>query len=109
MNLSAPCPGAGSWRSAADSETTPRRWRGSFGRADRWSPAPARVPPGAPAAPVAGTQAMVTAPRERHGDVADLSFDVADAARLPLDDAGFDACRVDRVLQHIPHPPPGGA
>ena len=47
---------------------------------------------------------MVTAARERHGDVAGLSFDVADAARLPLDDASFDACRVDRVLQHIADP-----
>jgi ubiquinone/menaquinone biosynthesis C-methylase UbiE len=35
-----------------------------------------------------------------------LSFDVADAAQLPFDDASFDACRVDRVLQHIAHPAP---
>ena len=48
----------------------------------------------------------VVAVDERHGDVAGLSFDVADAARLPFDDASFDACRVDRVLQHIADPAP---
>ena len=62
------------------------------------------VAPGGSVVAVDGSQAMVTAARERHGDVADLSFDVADAARLPLDDASFDACRVDRVLQHIADP-----
>jgi ubiquinone/menaquinone biosynthesis C-methylase UbiE len=49
---------------------------------------------------------MITAARERHGDVIGLSFDVADAARLPFEDASFDACRVDRVLQHIADPVP---
>jgi ubiquinone/menaquinone biosynthesis C-methylase UbiE len=37
-------------------------------------------------------------------DVAGLSFDVADAAHLPFGDASFDACRIDRVLQHIADP-----
>ena len=35
-----------------------------------------------------------------------MSFEVADAAHLPFDDASFDACRVDRVLQHIADPAP---
>jgi ubiquinone/menaquinone biosynthesis C-methylase UbiE len=47
---------------------------------------------------VDGSRSMITAARERHGDVAGLSFDVADAARLPFDDASFDACRIDRVV-----------
>jgi ubiquinone/menaquinone biosynthesis C-methylase UbiE len=51
-----------------------------------------------------GSQAMVEAARDRHGDVGGLSFDVADATRLPFDDESFDACRIDRVLQHIPDP-----
>jgi ubiquinone/menaquinone biosynthesis C-methylase UbiE len=29
---------------------------------------------------------------------------VADAAKLPLVDDGFDGCRTDRVLQHLPDP-----
>jgi ubiquinone/menaquinone biosynthesis C-methylase UbiE len=65
-----------------------------------------RVAPGGCVVAVDGSQAMITAARERHGDVALLSFDVADAARLPFDDARFDACRVDRVLQHIADPAP---
>ena len=64
------------------------------------------VPPGGSVVAVDGSQAMITAARERHGDVAGLSFDVADAAQLPFDDASFDACRVDRVLQHIADPAP---
>jgi ubiquinone/menaquinone biosynthesis C-methylase UbiE len=53
---------------------------------------------------VDGSQTMITAARERHGDVVGLSFDVADAAQLPFADASFDAARVDRVLQHIADP-----
>jgi ubiquinone/menaquinone biosynthesis C-methylase UbiE len=62
------------------------------------------VAPGGSIVAVDGSQAMIEAARERHGDVAGLSFDVADAANLPFDDASFDACRIDRVLQHIAHP-----
>src|SRR5262249_35149020 len=53
---------------------------------------------------VAGSQTMIRAARERHANVVGLSFDVADAAQLPFEDASFDACRVDRVLQHIADP-----
>jgi ubiquinone/menaquinone biosynthesis C-methylase UbiE len=64
-----------------------------------------RVAPGGPVVAIDGSQAMVDAARERHGDLAGLSFDVADAARLPCSDPSFDACRIDRVLQHIDDPP----
>jgi ubiquinone/menaquinone biosynthesis C-methylase UbiE len=55
---------------------------------------------------VDGSQAMVDAARQRHGAVEGVSFQVADAAALPFDDASFDACRIDRVLQHIADPAP---
>jgi ubiquinone/menaquinone biosynthesis C-methylase UbiE len=55
---------------------------------------------------VDGSQAMIDAARQRHGGVEGLSFDVASAADLPFDDASFDACRIDRVLQHIADPAP---
>jgi ubiquinone/menaquinone biosynthesis C-methylase UbiE len=64
------------------------------------------VAPGGCVVAIDGSQAMITAARKRHRDVVGLSFDVADAARLPLDDGSFDACRVDRVLQHIADPAP---
>jgi ubiquinone/menaquinone biosynthesis C-methylase UbiE len=63
-----------------------------------------RVAPGGSVVAIDGSQAMIDAARERHRDVAGLSFDVADAAHLPFDDASFDACRIDRVLQHIDDP-----
>ncbi len=63
-----------------------------------------RVAPGGSVVAVDGSQAMVEAARKRHGDVAGLSFDVADAAHLSFDDATFDGCRIDRVLQHIADP-----
>ena len=53
---------------------------------------------------VDGSQAMIEAARARHGGVDGLSFEFADAAHLPFDDASFDACRIDRVLQHIANP-----
>ncbi|MBO0880110.1 MAG: methyltransferase domain-containing protein [Mycobacterium sp.] len=63
-----------------------------------------RVVPDGSVVAIDGSEAMVNAARERHGDVAGLSFDVADAAHLPFGDANFDACRIDRVLQHIDDP-----
>ena len=63
-----------------------------------------RVAPGGAVVAVDGSEAMVEAARRRHGDVAALSFDVADAGRLPYGDASFDGCRIDRVLQHIADP-----
>jgi ubiquinone/menaquinone biosynthesis C-methylase UbiE len=64
------------------------------------------VAPGGCVVAIDGSQTMITAARERHRDVAGLSFEVADAAQLPFDDASFDGCRVDRVLQHIADPAP---
>jgi ubiquinone/menaquinone biosynthesis C-methylase UbiE len=63
-----------------------------------------RVEPGGSVVAVDGSQAMVDAARKRHGDVAGLSFDLADATRLPYDEGTFDGCRIDRVLQHIADP-----
>ena len=63
-----------------------------------------RVAPGGAVVAVDGSQAMVDAAQKRHGSVAGLSFEVADATELPFEDASFDACRIDRVLQHIADP-----
>src|SRR3954469_6979431 len=64
------------------------------------------VAPGGAVVGVDGSRAMIEQARGRHGGVEGLSFEVADAAALPFDDASFDACRVDRVLQHITDPAP---
>ena len=64
------------------------------------------VAPGGAVVGVDGSRSMIEAARERHGGVEGLSFEVADAADLPFDDASFDACRIDRVLQHIADPTP---
>ena len=64
------------------------------------------VTPGGAVVGVNGSRAMIEAARGRHGGVEGLSFEVADAADLPFDDASFDACRIDRVLQHIADPAP---
>jgi ubiquinone/menaquinone biosynthesis C-methylase UbiE len=63
-----------------------------------------RVAPGGAVVAVDGSQAMVDAAAQRHGDVAGLSFELADATELPFEDASFDGCRIDRVLQHIADP-----
>lgn len=63
-----------------------------------------RVAPGGSVVAVDGSEAMVEAARQRHGTVAGLSFDIADATRLPHGDGSFDGCRIDRVLQHIADP-----
>lgn len=64
------------------------------------------VAPGGSIVGVDGSRAMIEAARGRHGGAEGLSFEVADAAALPFDDASFDACRVDRVLQHVADPAP---
>jgi ubiquinone/menaquinone biosynthesis C-methylase UbiE len=63
-----------------------------------------RVRPGGSVVAVDGSQTMVDAARKRHGGVVGLSFETADAARLPYGEAAFDGCRIDRVLQHISEP-----
>ncbi|WP_165250922.1 methyltransferase domain-containing protein [Paludisphaera soli] len=62
--------------------------------------------PGGSAVGVDSSRAMIEAARARHGEVEGLTFEVADAAALPFDDASFDACRIDRVLQHVADPGP---
>lgn len=64
----------------------------------------ARVAPGGSVLAIDGSRAMVDAARRRHDGTAGLTFDVADATRLPYADASFDGCRIDRVLQHIANP-----
>ena len=53
---------------------------------------------------VDGSRAMIEEARTKYSGVEGLTFEVADIAALPFDDASFDACRVDRVLQHIGDP-----
>lgn len=62
------------------------------------------VTPGGAIVGVDGSRAMIEAARERHSEVEGLTFQVADAAALPFEDESFDACRIDRVLQHIADP-----
>ncbi len=62
------------------------------------------VTPGGTVVGVDGSHAMIEAARGRHSEVESLTFQVADAAALPFDDESFDACRIDRVLQHIADP-----
>jgi ubiquinone/menaquinone biosynthesis C-methylase UbiE len=64
------------------------------------------VAPGGAVVGLDGSNAMVEEARRRHGAIEGLSFEVANAARLPFDDASFDGCRIDRVLQHIADPAP---
>jgi ubiquinone/menaquinone biosynthesis C-methylase UbiE len=63
-----------------------------------------RVEPGGSVLAIDGSQVMVNAALRRHRDVAGLAFEVADATQLPYQDASFDGCRIDRVLQHIADP-----
>ena len=49
---------------------------------------------------------MIEKARTQYSGNKRLTFEVSDAASLPFDDASFDACRVDRVLQHIADPAP---
>jgi ubiquinone/menaquinone biosynthesis C-methylase UbiE len=62
------------------------------------------VTPGGAVVGVDGSQAMIEEARRRYSEVPGLTFLVADAAAMPFDDESFDACRVDRVLQHIAEP-----
>jgi ubiquinone/menaquinone biosynthesis C-methylase UbiE len=64
------------------------------------------VAPGGSVVGVDGSRAMIDAAQEKHRGVEGLSFEVAEAAALPFDDASFDGCRIDRVLQHVADPAP---
>jgi ubiquinone/menaquinone biosynthesis C-methylase UbiE len=54
---------------------------------------------------VDSSQSMVAEARRRGSPLGlRVEFAVADAQRLPLDDGRFDACRAERVLQHVEVP-----
>lgn len=53
---------------------------------------------------VDNSTAMVEEARGRTSDSPAVSFRVADAESLPFEDGSFDACRADRVLQHLERP-----
>jgi SAM-dependent methyltransferase len=59
------------------------------------------VTPGGTVIGVDGSRTMIESARARYGGVEGLKFEVADADAMPFDKASFDACRVDRVLQHV--------
>jgi ubiquinone/menaquinone biosynthesis C-methylase UbiE len=62
------------------------------------------VTPGGTVVGVDGSRTMIEEARARYRGVEGLTFEVTDAAAMMFDDASFDACRVDRVLQHIADP-----
>ena len=64
------------------------------------------VTPGGTVVGVDGSRAMIESAQAQYGGVEGLTFEVADAAAMPFDEASFDACRVDRVLQHVANPTP---
>jgi ubiquinone/menaquinone biosynthesis C-methylase UbiE len=52
------------------------------------------------------SEAMIAVARERSKDRrSPLAFHVADALDLPFDEATFDGCRTERVLQYLADPP----
>jgi ubiquinone/menaquinone biosynthesis C-methylase UbiE len=62
------------------------------------------VTPGGTVVGVDGCRAMIEPARARYSGVEGLTFEVADA--MPFDEASFDGCQVDRVLQHVADPAP---
>ncbi len=48
--------------------------------------------------------AAMIAEAKRRGTPANVSFAVAPASELPFEDGAFDACRAERVLQHVADP-----
>lgn len=53
---------------------------------------------------VDSSEAMVSEAVRRHPGPPGISFELADAAKLPFDTSSFDACRAERVLQHVADP-----
>jgi ubiquinone/menaquinone biosynthesis C-methylase UbiE len=50
------------------------------------------------------SQTMIDAARQRSADDSGVEFRIGDAEHLDFPDAAFDACRTDRVLQHLSDP-----
>lgn len=64
-----------------------------------------RMPDGGRAAGIDISEAMIAEARRRADGLGlDVSFETGEAANLPYQDASFDACRVETVLQHVPDP-----
>lgn len=62
-----------------------------------------RLPAGGKATGVDLSQIMIDEARHRAREAGvAASFEVGDAANLPFPDNGFDACRAERVLLHVP-------
>lgn len=53
---------------------------------------------------VDSSDAMVAESIRRHSGLPGVSFQVADAQRLPFEPESFDACRAERTLQHVKDP-----
>lgn len=63
------------------------------------------VDPGGWAVGVDRSSGLIAEARRRHaGSGLPLEFHLADAATLDFADDSFDACRAERVLQHVPFP-----
>jgi ubiquinone/menaquinone biosynthesis C-methylase UbiE len=63
------------------------------------------LPPGGRATGIDASNTMIAEARRRTAHLGlDITFDTGDGASLPYDDAGFDACRTETVLNHVPDP-----
>jgi ubiquinone/menaquinone biosynthesis C-methylase UbiE len=64
-----------------------------------------RMPPGARAAGVDVSEAMIAEARRRTASLGgQVSFQTGDASSLPYPDGEFDVCRAATVLMHVPDP-----
>jgi ubiquinone/menaquinone biosynthesis C-methylase UbiE len=64
-----------------------------------------RLPPGGTATGIDASDTMIDEARRRTAHLGrSIVFDIGDAASLPYDDASFDACRTETVLNHVPDP-----
>ena len=74
------------------------------GTGDDVAAAAAVVGPSGSAVGVDSSEAMVAEASSRHGGLPEVSFQLGDAQQLPFESDSFDACRAERVLQHVPDP-----
>jgi ubiquinone/menaquinone biosynthesis C-methylase UbiE len=51
------------------------------------------------------SKSLIAEARERTGETDGVSFVVGDAMKLPFEENTVDACRADRVFQHLTNPP----
>ncbi len=63
------------------------------------------LPPGGTATGIDASDTMIGEARRRTAHLGrGIVFDIGDAASLPYDDASFDACRTETVLNHVADP-----